>query len=89
MQVKELLNIYESINKDISKLNSTIQYIPENRDYANVLQNTIFSEIEKFENLKKMILNLEVELVDDYTETKTTIPKPLDYSDPIFFPASV
>lgn len=89
MLVKELLNIYESINKDIAKLNSTVQYIPENREYADILQNTIFTEIQKFENLKKLILDLDVELTEDYVETPSNIPKKVDYTDPIFFPASV
>ncbi len=89
MLVKELLTIFESINKDITKLNSTVQYIPDNREYATILQNTIFTEIQKFENLKKLILELDVEVAKNYIETPSTIPKKTDYTDPIFFPASV
>jgi hypothetical protein len=90
MDVKDLYNIYESINRDIAKLKTTRSSIPVDREYTSVLQNTISSEIEKFENLKKLILELEVEIPDNFkpievvktVENKTVI----DYTDPSFFP---
>ncbi len=90
MLVKELLNIYESINRDVAKLKSTINSIPGDRDYTNIVQNTIYTEIEKFENLKKLVLTLEVNVPEDYSSTRTPELKiNLDYSDPTFFPSSV
>ncbi|MBP7283205.1 MAG: hypothetical protein KBA66_16590 [Leptospiraceae bacterium] len=83
MDVRDLYNIYESINRDIAKLKTTRSSIPVDREYSSVLQNTITSEIEKFENLKKLILELEVEIPDDF---KTVEKQSVDYTDPSFFP---
>ncbi|MBP9889792.1 MAG: hypothetical protein KBF93_26075 [Leptospiraceae bacterium] len=83
MNVRDLYNIYESINRDIAKLKTTRSSIPVDREYTSVLQNTITSEIEKFESLKKLILELEVEIPEDY---KTIEKENVDYTDPSFFP---
>ena len=83
MNVRDLYNIYESINRDIAKLKTTRSSIPVDREYTAVLQNTITSEIEKFESLKKLIQELEVEIPDDY---KTVEKHSVDYTDPSFFP---
>ena len=80
MNVRDLYNIYESINRDIAKLKTTRSSIPVDREYTSVLQNTI---IEKFESLKKLIQELEVEIPDDY---KTVEKQSVDYTDPSFFP---
>lgn len=83
MDVRDLYNIYESINRDIAKLKTTRSSIPVDREYTSVLQNTITSEIEKFENLKKLILELEVEIPENF---KATDKNEVDYTDPSFYP---
>ena len=70
MDVRDLYNIYESINRDIAKLKTTRSSIPVDREYSSVLQNTITSEIE-------------VEIPDDF---KTVEKQSVDYTDPSFFP---
>ncbi len=83
MEVRDLYNIYESINRDIAKLKTTRSSIPVDREYSSVLQSTITSEIEKFESLKKLILELEVDIPDDF---KASEKENVDYTDPSFFP---
>ena len=96
MTVSDLLDIYDSINRDITKLKCTKTSIPIDREYSSVLQNTLSTEIEKFENLKSLLLNLEIDMPEDtstVSEISTveieTIPEDIDYSDPTFFPTSV
>ncbi|HMY34276.1 MAG TPA: hypothetical protein PLM36_24755, partial [Leptospiraceae bacterium] len=57
--------------------------IPVDREYTTILQSTITSEIEKFESLKKLIQELEVEIPDDF---KTIEKQSVDYSETTFFP---
>ena len=81
MNVRDLYNIYESINRDIAKLKTTRSSIPVDREYTSVLQNTITSEIEKFESLKKLIQELEVEI----PETERRLYRPFLFSNGIIF----
>ncbi|HMV79813.1 MAG TPA: hypothetical protein PL048_14025 [Leptospiraceae bacterium] len=62
MNVKDLYSIYESINEDIDSLKQTIHKIPQEREYSEVLQKSIHLEIEKYENLKGLILDIEIDL---------------------------
>lgn len=62
MDVSELCHIYESLNQDIAELKQTKNRIPSDREYSEVLNKSIALEIEKYENLKSMLLDLEVEV---------------------------
>jgi hypothetical protein len=60
--VSDLCNIYESLNQDIAELKQTRNRIPSGREYSEVLKKSITLEIEKYENLKSKLLDLEVEV---------------------------
>jgi hypothetical protein len=62
VNVKDLCYIYESLNQDILELKQTKNRIPAAREYTETLKKSITLEIEKYENLKSMILDLEVEV---------------------------
>ncbi len=62
VNVKEVLAIFSSLEKDINELDQTHKNISENRDYSKTLKESIFSEIEKLELIKSSLLGLEVEL---------------------------
>lgn len=65
MNVRELYSIYESLNRDIDKLKATKSSIPADRDYTGLLQKTINSEIERYENLKKSLLEVEIDMQEN------------------------
>jgi len=81
LNVKDLCNLYESINQDIVELKQTKNRIPTERDYSNALQRSITLEIEKYENLKGMLLDLEVDLPGTMPIEKISN----DYSDSSFY----
>jgi hypothetical protein len=62
LEVSDLCHIYESLNQDIAELKQTKNRIPTDREYSEILKDSISLEIEKYENLKSMILDLEVEI---------------------------
>lgn len=66
MNISELCKIYESINQDIFDLKQTRNRIPENREYTDIIRKSITQEIEKFEILKGMILDLEIEIPEGH-----------------------
>jgi hypothetical protein len=77
LNVRDLCNLYESINQDILELKQTKNRIPSERDYTNALLKGISQEIEKYENLKSMLLDLEVDLPSNMPVEKISN----DYSD--------
>lgn len=62
VNVKEVLAIFSSLEKDINELDQTHKNISENRDYSKTLKDSISSEIQKLESIKSSLLGLEVEL---------------------------
>ena len=70
MKVQDLCYIYESINQDILELKQTRNKVPTDREYTSALQKSINKEIEKFENLKGMVLDLEVEIPANFSTDK-------------------
>ncbi|MDX1960586.1 MAG: hypothetical protein SFU98_18590 [Leptospiraceae bacterium] len=81
MNVRDLCNLYESLNGDILELKQTKNRIPTERDYSNALLKGITTEIEKYENLKSMLLDLEVDLPSNMPVEKISN----DFSDTSFF----
>ena len=81
MNVKDLCHIYESLNQDIGELKQTRNRIPENREYSEMLKKSITQEIEKYENLKSMLLDLEVEVTPSLSIEKLTS----DHTDSSFY----
>lgn len=76
MNVKDLCYIYESLGQDIVELKQTKNRIPAAREYSEALKKSITLEIEKFENLKSMILDLEVEVPAQETYEKLSHDSP-------------
>lgn len=66
MNISDLCQLYEAINRDISDLKQTRNRIPENREYTEAIRKSITQEIEKFEILKGMILDLEIEIPEGH-----------------------
>lgn len=66
MNISELCELYESIQQDITELKQTKSRIPENREYTEAIRKSIAQEIEKFEVLKGMILDLEIEIPEGH-----------------------
>lgn len=66
MNIAELCKLYESIQQDIAELKQTKSRVPENREYTEVIRKSITQEIEKFEILKGMILDLEIEIPEGH-----------------------
>jgi hypothetical protein len=62
INVKEVLAIFSSLEKDINELDQTHKNISDNRDYSYTLKESILGEIQKLEKIKSSLLGLEIEL---------------------------
>jgi hypothetical protein len=71
MTVKELYGLYESVNKDIAELKGTQSSIPFDREYSSLLKKSLSSEIDKFEAIRKSILELEIEIPVEHQLSQT------------------
>lgn len=74
LNISELCKIYESIQQDIVDLKQTKARIPENREYTENIQKSLTQEIEKFELIKGMILDLEIEIPEGHPLEKIANP---------------
>jgi hypothetical protein len=96
-KVSDLINLYDAIERDIEELKDTLRLVPEDREYASGIKDSISIEIEKLGTLQKEILSLEISLEDtlphEKLESIETIPKstpknPEIISTPIEMPQS-
>jgi hypothetical protein len=96
-KVSDLIHLYDAIERDIGELEDTLRLVPEDREYASGIKDSIAMEIEKLGTLQKEILSLEISLEDtqprEKLESIETIPRstpenPEIISTPIEMPQS-
>ncbi len=81
-KVLDLINLYEAIEKDKEELRTTLSLLPEDREYALFIHDSLFTEIEKLEHLQKEILSLEISLDENETPEKLERVEKIPPSNP-------
>ena len=70
LKVSDLLNLQQSIERDLGELNETLKRIPSDRDYSLGIQNSIENEIYKLGELQKELLDIEISIEDPFADTQ-------------------
>ena len=70
LKVSDLLNLQQSIERDLDELNETLKRIPSDRDYSSGIQNSIENEIFKLGELQKELLDIEISIEDPFADTQ-------------------
>ena len=62
IKVRDVLELFTILDRDITELNNTNKSISDNRDYSYSLKKSITDEIAKLESIKDSVLELEVDI---------------------------
>jgi hypothetical protein len=62
VEVKEIFELYSTLERDIAELIQTNRIVMEDRDYSSSVKSSISKEIQKLEDIKQKLLNLEVDV---------------------------
>lgn len=81
-KVLDLINLYEAIEKDKEELKTTLNLLPDDREYTLFIHDSLFKEIEKLEHLQKEILSLEISLDENETPEKLEREEKIPSSNP-------
>lgn len=72
IKVRDVLELFSILDRDITELNNTNKSISDNRDYSYSLKKSITDEIAKLESIKDSVLELEVDIPKSiYTRNQT------------------
>ena len=70
IKFSDLLNLQQSIERDLDELNETLKRIPSDRDYSLGIQNSIENEIYKLGELQKELLEIEISIENPFADTQ-------------------
>lgn len=72
IKVRDVLEMFSILERDINELSNTNQSISDNRDYSYTLKKSITDEILKLQSIKDSILELDVDMPKSiYTRNQT------------------
>ena len=70
LKVSDLVNLQQSIDRDLDELNETLKRIPSDREYSQGIQNSIENEILKLGELQKELLEIEISIEEPISNTE-------------------
>jgi len=62
IKVRDVLELFSILERDINELNNTNKSISDDRDYSYTLKKSITDEILKLQSIKDSILELDVDM---------------------------
>lgn len=72
IKVRDVMELFSILERDINELNNTNLNISDNRDYSYTLKKSITDEIVKLHSIKESILELDVDIPKSvYTRNQT------------------